>query len=83
MPIFLFSAHFLENFMSKDKYCKGYNTWTQLISMVFCQFSQCDTVRDLSNDKGGENYIVLCNVIRHRTIDHAQNLLRTILVLTT
>ena len=32
-----------------DKYCKGYDTWSQFASMVFCQFSQCDSVRDISN----------------------------------
>ena len=32
-----------------DKHCKGYDTWSQLISLVFCQFSQCDSVRDISN----------------------------------
>ena len=32
-----------------DKHCKGYDTWSQLVSMVFCQFSQCDSVRDISN----------------------------------
>lgn len=32
-----------------DKHCKGYDTWSQLISMVFCQFSECDSVRDISN----------------------------------
>ena len=32
-----------------DKHCKGYNTWSQLISMLFCQFSCCDSVRDISN----------------------------------
>lgn len=32
-----------------DKHCKGYDTWCQLISMVFCQFSGCDSVRDISN----------------------------------
>jgi len=32
-----------------DKYSKGYDTWSQLISMVFCQFSSCDSVRDISN----------------------------------
>ena len=32
-----------------DKHCKGYNTWSQLISMIFCQFSNCDSVRDISN----------------------------------
>ena len=32
-----------------DKHNKGYDTWSQLISMVFCQFSNCDSVRDISN----------------------------------
>lgn len=32
-----------------DKHSKGYDTWNQLISMVFCQFSNCDSVRDISN----------------------------------
>ena len=33
-----------------DKHCKGYDTWSQFVSMVFCQFSQCDSVRDISNE---------------------------------
>lgn len=32
-----------------DKYCKGHNTWSQFVSMVFSQFSGCDSVRDVSN----------------------------------
>jgi len=32
-----------------DKHCKGYNTWSQFVSMVFSQFSGCDSVRDISN----------------------------------
>lgn len=32
-----------------DKYCKGYNTWSQFVSMTFSQFSGCDSVRDVSN----------------------------------
>lgn len=32
-----------------DKHCKGYNTWSQFVSMVFSQFSGCDSVRDVSN----------------------------------
>ena len=32
-----------------DKHSKGYDTWSQLISMMFCQFSNCDSVRDISN----------------------------------
>ena len=32
-----------------DKHSKGYDTWSQFLSMVFCQFSGCDSVRDISN----------------------------------
>lgn len=32
-----------------DKHNKGYNTWSQFVSMVFSQFSGCDSVRDISN----------------------------------
>ncbi len=32
-----------------DKHCMGYNTWSQFISMMFCKFSGCDSVRDISD----------------------------------
>jgi hypothetical protein len=32
-----------------DKHSKGYNSWTHLISMLFCQFSKSQSVRDISN----------------------------------
>ena len=32
-----------------DKHAKGYDSWTQLISMLFCQFSGCQSVRDIRN----------------------------------
>jgi hypothetical protein len=32
-----------------DKHQKGYNSWTHLISMLFCQFSRSESVRDISN----------------------------------
>lgn len=38
-----------------DKHSKGYNTWSQLISMMFCQFSNCDSVRDISNGLNSAN----------------------------
>ena len=38
-----------------DKHCKGYDTWSQLISMMFCQFSNCDSVRDISNGLNSAN----------------------------
>lgn len=32
-----------------DRHSKGYDTWSQFVSMVFSQFSGCDSVRDISN----------------------------------
>ena len=32
-----------------DKHQKGYNSWTHLVSMLFCQFAQSQSVRDISN----------------------------------
>ena len=32
-----------------DKHCKGYNSWTHLFSMLFCQFTKSQSVRDISN----------------------------------
>ncbi len=33
-----------------DKHQKGYNSWTHLVSMLFCQFAKSQSVRDISND---------------------------------
>lgn len=32
-----------------DKHQKGYTSWTQLVSMLFCQFARSQSVRDISN----------------------------------
>ena len=32
-----------------DKHSKGFNTWTHFVSMVFCQFADCVSLRDISN----------------------------------
>ena len=32
-----------------DKYQKGFNSWTHLASMLFCQFAKSQSVRDISN----------------------------------
>ena len=34
---------------SSDKHSKGYNSWTHLVSMLFCQFAKSQSVRDISN----------------------------------
>ncbi|MFN3757268.1 MAG: DUF4372 domain-containing protein, partial [Flavobacterium sp.] len=32
-----------------DKHQKGFNSWTHLVSMLFCQFAKTQSVRDISN----------------------------------
>ncbi|MBX2984902.1 MAG: IS4 family transposase, partial [Bacteroidia bacterium] len=32
-----------------DRHCKGVNTWTHLVSMLFCQFAKANSVREISN----------------------------------
>lgn len=32
-----------------DKHAKGYDSWTHLVSMLFCQFSKSQSLRDISN----------------------------------
>ncbi|MEX0594914.1 MAG: IS4 family transposase [Candidatus Paceibacterota bacterium] len=39
----------LVNKHSSDKHNKGFNSWSHLISMLFCQFAKCTSVRDISN----------------------------------
>lgn len=34
---------------SGDKHCKGYNSWTHLVLMLFSQFANCKSLRDISN----------------------------------
>lgn len=34
---------------NSDKYCKGINTWTHMVSMVFMQLSGASSIRDISN----------------------------------
>lgn len=35
-----------------NKHQKGYNRWTHLVSMLFCQFAKRQSVRDISNGLG-------------------------------
>lgn len=38
-----------------EKHCKGYDTWSQFVSIMFSQFSNCDSVRDISNGLNSAN----------------------------
>lgn len=42
-------AKFLKLVRNKqaDKHNKGYNSWTHLVSMLFCQFAKSQSVRDI------------------------------------
>ena len=37
------------NKYGSDKFCKGFNTWSHLITMIFCQFAYCTSLREISN----------------------------------
>jgi hypothetical protein len=39
----------LVNEKQTDKHNKGFNSWTHLVSMLFCQFAKSQSVRDISN----------------------------------
>jgi hypothetical protein len=41
--------NFLVKSNNTDKHNKGYNSWTHLVSMLFCQFAKSQSVRDISN----------------------------------
>ena len=32
-----------------DRHAKGFNSWSHLISMIFCQFADCVSLREISN----------------------------------
>jgi hypothetical protein len=34
---------------NSDKHNKGFNSWSHLVSMLFCQFAKSQSVRDISN----------------------------------
>jgi hypothetical protein len=39
----------LVNEYQTDKHQKGYNSWTHLVAMLFCQFAKSTSIRDISN----------------------------------
>ena len=49
-----------------DKHQKGYNSWTQLVAMLFCQFAKSQSVRDISNGLRSAT-----GNINHLGIEHA------------
>ena len=47
LPRHLF--HDIVNKYQSDKYSKGIDSWTHMISMLFCQLGHAESVRDISN----------------------------------
>ena len=47
LPRHLF--HDIVKHHQSDKYSKGIDSWTHLISMMFCQLGHTESVRDISN----------------------------------
>lgn len=39
----------LVNIHQTDKHQKGFNSWSHLVSMLFCQFAKSQSIRDISN----------------------------------
>lgn len=39
----------LVNVHQTDKHQKGFNSWSHLVSMLFCQFAKSQSIRDISN----------------------------------
>jgi hypothetical protein len=63
-----------------DKHCKGYNSWTHLVSMLFCQFAKSQSDRDISNGlrsaTGNLNHLGISSAPSKSTISY-QNKNRT------
>lgn len=38
-----------------DKHAKGFTTWSHLVSMIFCQFTDCVSLREISNELHSAN----------------------------
>ena len=47
LPKNIFRKIFAEH--KSDKHSKGFDSYSHLISMVFCQFANCVSLRDISN----------------------------------
>jgi hypothetical protein len=55
-----------------DKHQKGYNSWTHLVSMLFCQFAKSQSVWDISNGlrsaTGNLNHLGIANYLSLRLL---------------
>lgn len=59
---------------NSDKYSKGFGTWNQLVAMIFCQLSDCKSLRDLEirfNAKSQNHYHLRSKGVRKSTLSDA------------
>ena len=66
-PIF----HSVVDKFQTDKHAKGINSWTHMVSMLFCHFAKANSVRDISNGlrsiTGNANHLGIQNKIPSRS----------------
>ncbi len=57
-----------------DKHCKGFNSWSHLVSMLFCHLAKSTSVRDVSNGlrsaTGNLNHLGMCAAPSKSTIGY-------------
>jgi hypothetical protein len=57
-----------------DKHQKGFDSWSHLVSMLFCQFAKSQSVRDISNGlrsaTGNLNHLGMLNAPSKSTISY-------------
>ena len=77
----------LVNFAAKkrhtDKYCQTLDTWTHLISLLFCHMADCQSLRDickgLQGIRGGLNHLGIQKTPSRNALSH-QNAKRDAMV---
>lgn len=66
----------LVNEHESDKYCKGFRTWDQLVAMIYAQFSQCQSLREVEssfNNQAMHHYHLNCNEVKRSTLADANS----------
>tara|TARA_R110001583_G_scaffold39260_9_gene125998 strand:+ start:1758 stop:2285 length:528 start_codon:yes stop_codon:yes gene_type:complete len=57
-----------------DKHQKGFNSWSHLVSMLFCQFAKSQSLRDISNGlrsaTGNLNHLGMCKAPSKSTVSY-------------
>ena len=57
-----------------DKHQKGFDSWSHLVSMLFCQFAKSQSLRDISNGlrsaTGNLNHLGMCKAPSKSTVSY-------------